>query len=452
MAKKTSRSVSGRGADRRKASIKSPGKPSSRQPSTKSAARPSATAQAGSSAASQGFAFGNPKVTADDFAGFTTNEIQADSALKASDRLQPIPKPSKQPPVLALEQVLGGDVQQIIASGSITFHCVGDTGGIHEPENQFAVADAMVTDLAGSYLSGKPTFFYHLGDVVYYLGQEQYYYEQFYDPYRDYDAPIFAIPGNHDGMISPSLKQKTLQGFLDNFCTEAPTHNPDAQGHARTTMTQPGVYFELDAPFVKIIGLYSNISEGTTSGVISGSKVGNAQLTFLRQQLQASAKARSHGDHRALLIAVHHPPFTGSSKHAPSPGILKDIDEACHQASILPDMILSGHAHLYERYTRVVGGNQIPFVVAGCGGYYDLSSFKKGSSGRKPSTPVSGTDADGNKLTLECFNDSSFGYLLLTVSSAQLRCKFIGVDTKTKATSVLDQVTLDLSHHTISNH
>jgi hypothetical protein len=41
--------------------------------------------------------------TADDFAAFTTNEIQADSALKASDQLQPIPKPSKRPPVLALE-------------------------------------------------------------------------------------------------------------------------------------------------------------------------------------------------------------------------------------------------------------------------------------------------------------------------------------------------------------
>jgi Calcineurin-like phosphoesterase len=458
MAKKTSRPAPGGAASRRKASIskssgKSPAKTSSRQPSTKPAARPSATAQAGSSAARQGFAFGNPKVTADDFAAFTTNEIQADSALKASDQLQPIPKPSKRPPVLALEQVLGGDMQQITASGSITFHCVGDTGGIHEPQNQFAVADAMTADLAGkSYHSGKPAFFYHLGDVVYYLGQEQYYYEQFYDPYRDYDAPIFAIPGNHDGMISPSLKQKTLQGFLDNFCTEAPTHNPDAQGHARTTMIQPGVYFELDAPFVKIIGLYSNISEGTTSGVISGSKVGNAQLTFLQQQLQATAKARSHGDHRALLIAVHHPPFTGSSEHAPSPGILKDIDAACHQANILPDMVLSGHAHLYERYTRVVGGNQIPFVVAGCGGYYDLSGFKKGISGKKPSTPVSGTDADGNKLTLECFNDSSYGYLLLTVSDAQLRCKFMGVDAKTKATSVLDRVTLDLSHHTISNH
>jgi hypothetical protein len=98
MAKKTSRPAPGSAASRRKASInkssgKSPGKTSSRQQSTKPAARPSATAQAGSSAARQGFAFGNPKVTADDFAAFTTNEIQADSALKASDQPSSIGSP-----------------------------------------------------------------------------------------------------------------------------------------------------------------------------------------------------------------------------------------------------------------------------------------------------------------------------------------------------------------------
>ncbi|MGC2121400.1 MAG: metallophosphoesterase, partial [Xanthobacteraceae bacterium] len=255
--------------------------------------------------------------------------------------------------MLALDAILGAAAtQQITAAKSITMHCVGDTGGIHEPTNQFAVADAMAADLAGkTYQNGKPAFFYHLGDVVYYLGQELYYYEQFYDPYRDYDGPILGIPGNHDGMISPQLKQTTLQGFVDNFCTSKPSHNPDAQGHARTTMIQPGVYFTFDAPFVKIIGLYSNISEGTTSGVLSGTKIGTAQLTFLQQQLTAAAQQRSKGDKRALFIAVHHPPFTGSSKHAPSPIILKDIDAACKQAKILPDMVLSGHAHLYERYT-----------------------------------------------------------------------------------------------------
>lgn len=411
-------------------------------------------ASAGGGGAPAGFAFANPQPSSDDFDVFTKNDIQADSDLKASDQLQPIPKPWANPPVLALDAILGAAAaQQITAAKSITLHCVGDTGGIHEPVNQFAVADAMAADLTGkTYQTGRPAFFYHLGDVVYYLGQEQYYYEQFYDPYRDYDGPILAIPGNHDGMVSPSLKQKTLQGFLDNFCTQKPSHNPDAQGHARTTMIQPGVYFTFDAPFLKIIGLYSNISEGTTSGVLSGKKIGNAQLTFLQQQLQAAAQQRAQGKQFALFIAVHHPPFTGSSRHAPSPSILKDIDAACQQAGILPDMVLSGHAHLYERYTRVVKNNQIPFLVAGCGGYYDLSGLKPGKHGAKPSTPVSGTDGAGNKLTLETYNDASFGYLLLTVSSTQVIGKFMGVNVKTKAASAVDHFTVDLAHHTVTNH
>lgn len=425
-------------------------KPKSASP--KSPSRPSAPPGPGAAAA--GFAFANPQPSSDNFDVFTKNDIQADSDLKASDLLQPIPNPRVNPPVMALDAILGtATVQQITATKSITFHCVGDTGGIHEPEYQFSVADAMAADLTGkTYQTGKPVFFYHLGDVVYYLGQELYYYEQFYDPYRDYNAPILGIPGNHDGMVSPSLGQKTLQGFLDNFCTATPTHNPDAQGHARTTMTQPGVYFTFDAPFVKFIGLYSNISEGTTSGVLSGKNIGNGQLTFLQQQLQAAAQQRAKGNKFALFIAVHHPPFTGSSKHAPSPSILKDIDAACQKANILPDMVLSGHAHLYERYTRVVKNNQIPFLVAGCGGYYDLSGLKPGQHGTKPTTPVSGTDGTGNKLTLETYNDQTFGYLLLNASATAVTCKFMGVNVKTNAKSVIDHFTLDLVHHTVSNH
>lgn len=415
-------------------------------------ARQAAAAVGGGMAA--GFAFANPQPSSDNFDVFTKNDIQADSALKASDQLQPIPKPWASPPVLALDAILGSAaVQQITAAKSITIHCVGDTGGIHEPANQFAVADAMAADLTGKdYQSGRPAFFYHLGDVVYYLGQEQYYYEQFYDPYRNYDGPILAIPGNHDGMVSPSLKQKTLQGFLDNFCTKKPAHNPEAQGYARTTMIQPGVYFTFDAPFVKIIGLYSNVSEGTTSGVLSGKKIGNAQVTFLQQQLKAAAQQRAQGKQFALLIAVHHPPFTGSSDHAPSPSVLKDIDAACQQAGVLPDMVLSGHAHLYERYTRVVKNNQIPFLVAGCGGYYDLSGLKTSKGGVKQSTPVSGTDGVGNKLTLETYNDQTFGYLLLTASPTQVVGKFMGVNVKAEKASIVDRFTLDLVHHTVANH
>ena len=90
---------------------------------------------------------------------------------------------------------------------------------------------------------------YHVGDVVYYFGQEGYYYEQFYDVYRNYNAPIFAVPGNHDGVVFSGEPATSLAAFLTHFCAPTPVHHPDALGAARTTMTQPGVYFTLNAPF-----------------------------------------------------------------------------------------------------------------------------------------------------------------------------------------------------------
>jgi hypothetical protein len=426
-------------------------KKSSRKPGK--SARTSKVSAAGNAKPVAGrFVFANPKASSDDYGNFTQADVFADSNVQASASLQPVPKSWRQPEVLGLDQVLSpADIQQIQASGSIVFHTVGDTGGIKEPSKQFAVADAMVSDLqAKTYKNGLAAFFYHLGDVVYYLGQERYYYDQFYDPYRDYDAPIFAIPGNHDGMVSPSLKLKTLDGFYQNFCTKTSGHNSEAQGFARTTMTQPGVYFTLNAPLVKIIGLYSNISEGATEGVISGGVAGTAQLAFLQQQLKAAAQERASGNPRALILAVHHPPFTGSQDHAPSPKMLTDIDSACQQAGILPDLVLSGHAHLYERYTRFMGASQIPFIVAGTGGYFNLSGFKKGSGGALPKLPFMGTDAKGNKLRLDAFNANSFGFMRVSVSAATVTGEFLGVNLTTKAVTVLDHFTLDLKTHAVS--
>lgn len=402
-------------------------------------------------ATASGYAFANPQSTPDDYSGFSQADVQADTAVKSAAHLEPVPA-SRKPEVLSLDTVLTQAITaQITQTGSIVFHAVGDTGGIKEPSKQFAVADAMASDLAGkTWSSGRAAFFYHLGDVVYYFGQERYYYDQFYDPYRDYDAPIFAIPGNHDGMVSPSLKQNSLAGFLENFCTTKPVKDPEAQQFARTTMTQPGVYFTLDAPFVKIIGLYSNTSEGATQGVISGKVAGTAQLTFLKQELQTAAQQRKAGSKFALIVAVHHPPFTGSQDHVPSPNVLNDLDQVCTSVQIQPDVVLSGHAHLYERYTRFVGNYQIPFVVAGIGGYFNLSGFKPSKNGTKPRGGTEGKDAQGNRLRLENYDDTSFGFLRLTVSPSTLKCTFVTVDLQTRKTKEKDPFTLDLNRHVVS--
>ena len=60
----------------------------------------------------------------------------------------------------------------------------------------------------------RAVVFFHLGDVVYYFGEATYYYDQFYEPYRDYPAPILAIAGNHDGVVYANDPAATLQAFL----------------------------------------------------------------------------------------------------------------------------------------------------------------------------------------------------------------------------------------------
>jgi hypothetical protein len=381
-------------------------------------------------------AFGDPDLTPDNFSKFSKQEISADSAAKGIEQLEPVP-PARSTAPMDLSAVIGSAATQAITKGGlITFHTVGDTGGIHNPQFQFAVADAMANDT-----SSGAAFWYHLGDVVYYFGQEQYYFEQFYDPYRDYNAPIFAIPGNHDGAVYTGETAKSLAAFVANFCTSQPTHTLDSQGAVRTTMDQPGVYFTLNAPFVKFIGLYSNTSEGGTEGVIANAKIGNAQLTFLQQQLAAAKAERNNGQGRALVIATHHPPFTGSPNHVPSPSMLQMIDQACTAAGIQPDLYLSGHAHLYERYTRTVGGKQIPYLVAGMGGYYNLPGLKPKPT-PPPKTPASGTDASGN---------NTFGFMRMTVSASQITGKFITVDPTSGKTGVGDSFTVDLKAGKVSN-
>jgi predicted phosphodiesterase len=402
--------------------------------------------------ATLGFSFGDPKPSPDNFDTFNPQDVFADSGVFVTAVPEAIPAPWRVPPVMSLDEVLGAaSVQQIQMAGQIVFHSIGDSGGVHSPQFQFSVGDALTNDLAGkTFSTGRPAMLYHLGDVVYFFGQTVYYFDQFYDPYRNYDGPILAIPGNHDGVMFPKDdNQFSLESFWNNFCSMRPVHRAEAQSCARTTMTQPGVYFTLDAPFVKVIGLYSNTSE--TVGTLHGPNNNTQQLAFLTAQLQAAVAQRKMGDQRALIFAVHHPPFTGAVGHFPSPALLADLDAACTTAGIMPDLVLSGHSHLYERYNRTVGGRVIPYVVAGNGGFYNLAGLKKDKNGNPPTPGISGTDGKGNPLTLKAFNEDSFGFLRVAVSPDFIFLESVGVNTTTEATSSVDSFTVDLTAHTVTD-
>jgi Calcineurin-like phosphoesterase len=226
------------------------------------------------------------------------------------------------------------------------------------------VADEMAKDYDINAPEKSPAFFFHLGDVIY--GQSPgSYLDQFYRPYMHYPGKIIAIPGNHDGDFDSKMVD-----FQKYFCANSQTVPPIANTILRQTMTQPGVFWFLDAPFLQIVGLYSNAAENP--GFISSPQIGQTQKTWLVATLKAIKQTRDAGTRKALLMATHHPPFSAGG-HSGSTDMLKDIDDACNKAKIMPDAFFSGHAHSIQRYTRSVsfGGKnlKIPYIVSGCGGH-----------------------------------------------------------------------------------
>jgi hypothetical protein len=375
--------------------------------------------------------------------------------LNNKNQVQPIPQVRQNAaPNINLADYIPTDIADAIdQAGKITFHAVGDTGAAKVSRSQSAataiqheagVADAMSSEVQAQGVNG-PAFFFNLGDIIYNFGEGQYYYDQFYEPFRDYDRPIFAIPGNHDGMVfgasSSAPQVPTLAAFLTNFCAPEPGPSPDAGGLVRSVMTQPGVYFTLDAPFVSIIGLYSNVLD-SGAGVISSQKghfpLVDDQLTFLQNELKRLKPDRDAGK-RAVLLAVHHPPLSADARHGGSSGELADIDACCKAAGLWPDAVLSGHAHLYQRFTRVVQGKETPYLVAGSGGFSATAPF-----GGLPNAPVKAGDH-----TLVINPIVEFGYLTVTTDAKTLTMTFKTVTNR--QVMQRDTVTVDLKKSIITS-
>jgi Calcineurin-like phosphoesterase/Iron/zinc purple acid phosphatase-like protein C len=411
-------------------------------PVARSYAKPAAGAKAATTSGQPIFAQPTPSPDPTSFKDPVT-----DQSYQELNTVEAVPQPSDgaTEPVLTLEQVYssaGATVTQTITSaGQIVFHCVGDTGSAEGPTTQSEVADKMVSDFSEADSADVPSFFYHLGDVVYYFGEGAYYYDQFYEPYRNYPAPILGIPGNHDGVVWAADPAPTLQAYLRNFVTTAPAQSPDSGGLVRTTMIQPGVYYTYDAPFVRILGVYSNVLEDP--GVISDQNgayptLDERQVEFLTAALE---RIKSENYAGAVIIATHHPAFTGGTNHGGSPDMLADLDSACTAAGVWPHAVLAGHAHNYQRYTRNVNGLTIPYIVAGCGGHAPL---EKMSSTLRTPYPIDST------LTLESYDDTDYGYLRIIVNATTLTIEFHPASDSSTTKTPDDTVTVTLATHALS--
>jgi hypothetical protein len=337
--------------------------------------------------------------------------------------------------VIKLADIIGSEgaaeVQQL---GEIRFHALGDSGVNHAEEAE-KVAEDMATDYKSGAGSLNPSFLFHLGDVIYGPNKEDHYGERFYRPYRHYPGKILAIPGNHDGEAKVAADKPSLKAFRANFCAGTAVVPPQAAGSGiyRETMTQPGVYWMLDAPFVRIIGLYSNCVENPGFLEGDGGK-DTSQLTWLETTLESVGKDK---EKKALVIATHHPPYS-SAGHSGSSEMLQSIDEICQKLKIFPDAFLSGHSHNYQRYTRRIGGKQIPYYVVGTGGI----AFQKVPD-------ATGQPADNSHETTYDAAMASYGYLYVTASPKVLRFEFwpLSDDGHSQA---YDPITVDLTAHTVN--
>ena len=335
----------------------------------------------------------------------------------------PIPRPRRRDAVVRLSELIGSEaVKEIESEGTIHLHAVGDTGrpDVHNA-HQEGVAEQMAADYTPSAGAKNPALFLHLGDVIYGPNKQQLYRDEFYRPYMKYPGKIIAIPGNHDGEVFAGTDPVALKAFRDNFCASSARVPPTAAEVRifRETLTLPGVYYLLNAPFIDIVALYSNIAEGP--GSIIGENGDNTQKDWLRKTLAKIAQDRQAGKRKALIFAVHHPPYSNGG-HSGSAQMLADFDEACTKAGVQPDAVISGHAHNYQRHTRRVSRKNVPFVVAGCGGHNDASV----------------DPADGQLVGDHSFDKSfkGFGYLMIAASERRLKIDFIKLGTRRPFDSV----------------
>ncbi|WP_189707345.1 metallophosphoesterase family protein [Streptomyces anandii] len=249
-----------------------------------------------------------------------------------------------------------------------SFMVIGDTG--EGDESQYAVVPGFLRVSQGT------SFGVIASDVIYPVGRADDYGTKFFRPYRDYPAPLYAIPGNHDWY-------EDLGGFMRVFCGDAPPlppeprprplgrdwwrallwHRPRPADEQRLAearelrsapgqrAVQPGPYWAIDAGPVRIVGIDTGLL-----GTIDAE-----QGAWLREV--------SRGPRPKILLTGS--PLYVDGEHHPCPieggGTVDDIvrDPAHHYVAAI-----GGDIHNYQRYPVEVGGRTIQYVVSGGGGAF----------------------------------------------------------------------------------
>lgn len=303
-------------------------------------------------------------------------------------------------------RVTGEQVGITDPGDSITFYVIGDHGGVKDPKPQNAVSYAIRQDLKRWQAAA---FIWSVGDIVYFNGDASEYVPQFYEPYAGIQLPIVGVPGNHDGDTTDDPSRAPLDTFMANFCSAAPQVPPgDPQlEYGRHTQTQPWCDWTLQLKAVTIIGLYSNVPSGG--------------YLYAQQQQWLASELAAADPKLPIIVSLHHPPLSVDAHHGGSQKMFDAIDAASQTAQRCPDVVISGHVHTYERFTRgttvphgTPGGYSVQhmtYLVAGNSGYHNLHQLA--------SDAVPGMDL-GNGIVFENGDDKNYGFVKLSVNAGKI--------------------------------
>jgi Calcineurin-like phosphoesterase len=326
--------------------------------------------------------------------------------VRATDQLQKsLPTVGLQPlPPGSPGRATGAQVG-ITDSDPITFFVIGDHGGIVAPGPQNAVSYAMQRREGP-----PPAFVYSVGDWVYFGGDEGGWDHQVYEPYAHLSVPFVGIPGNHDDQYGGDPPFDPSRGPLDawmaNMCTPAPQVPPaDPQlEFGRHTQTEPWCDWTLELAALTIIGVYSNVP--------SGGHLEQSQSDWLTEELKNAPADRP------AIVALHHPPYSIDAHHGGSQNMGTALDAAFSGAARSPDLVLCGHVHDFQCFTRRVQTQTVRYLVVGNSGYHNLHQLASDAS--------PGMDL-GAGVTFDYGDASEYGFLVMTVGGAQISGEYVGV-------------------------
>jgi hypothetical protein len=387
---------------------------------------------------------------------------------------------------LRLREVHPREHERIKQAGAMSFHLMGCAGDFADHAPQVAVARAMAEQVRDPGAPGgakraarKVSFLYHLGDVVYKdevktdaqgNDQREMYNAQFYAPYTSYGRQIFAIAGNHDGKVAGNAATSAVEHFMANFCARSTLRSPDNTTDERGAMIQPYPYWRLTTPLAYIIGIYTNIANG---GMLDDPAHPDQrpQYDWLVAQLKDIRRRNARRSARkAVLLALHYPPYSGTSNFAqrgdPTLGPSNashalPLGEVLQQAFVAsgqrPDAVFSAHAHLYQRLTHRYGdGWEVPYLVVGSGGHGPVESMWKQcdhTEGTAKQTPFNAMLPPGHTLPADqrvrvvAFDDQSFGFLRVSIAGHKLTGEFFAASPGQM--TLADTFTLDLERHRV---